>query len=344
MKVLHIFWRAFGKEDVQEEFQRRGYEEDIYYLDRDEDVYENQRLQQEIIGKLTENKYDFVFSFNYFPIVAIACNVCKIPYASWIYDSPVAALWHCSVVSPYNYIFIFDKADYLELKRKGIHTVYYLPLAANVERLDTYTIDDETKEVYSAPISFVGSLYTENKFTAFRKLNGLNSYERGYIDGLMQAQKRIFGNLLLEEMLPEEIVDKMRKVSRVKLNEDVGFSYLKYFGQIILPKWITAIERQEILGLISEKYPCHLYTHRKSPSLPKIINKGKAGSRKESCFIFKCSKINLNITLRSIRTGIPLRVFEIMGSGGFLLTNYQEDFLIFLNRELILFTTTVLMI
>ena len=37
------------------------------------------------------------------------------------------------------------------------------------------------------------------------------------------------------------------------------------------------------------------------------------------------SKINLNISLKSIKTGIPLRAFDIMGSGGFLLTNYQQE-------------------
>ena len=42
--------------------------------------------------------------------------------------------------------------------------------------------------------------------------------------------------------------------------------------------------------------------------------------------VFRNSKINLNITLRSIRSGIPLRAFDILGSGGFLLSNYQEDF------------------
>ncbi len=37
--------------------------------------------------------------------------------------------------------------------------------------------------------------------------------------------------------------------------------------------------------------------------------------------------MNLNITLRSIVSGIPLRAMDIMGCGGFLLTNYQADFL-----------------
>ena len=32
-------------------------------------------------------------------------------------------------------------------------------------------------------------------------------------------------------------------------------------------------------------------------------------------------------------TGIPLRAFEIMGSGGFLASNYQEDFLEFFRPD-----------
>ena len=43
--------------------------------------------------------------------------------------------------------------------------------------------------------------------------------------------------------------------------------------------------------------------------------------------IFACSKINLNPSLRIIQTGIPLRAFDIMGAGGFLLSNYQEELL-----------------
>ena len=40
---------------------------------------------------------------------------------------------------------------------------------------------------------------------------------------------------------------------------------------------------------------------------------------------FYVSKINLNITSRSIDSGIPQRVFDIMASGGFVLTNYQPE-------------------
>ena len=41
--------------------------------------------------------------------------------------------------------------------------------------------------------------------------------------------------------------------------------------------------------------------------------------------VFALSKVNLNISLRSIRAGIPLRVLDVLACGGFLLTNYQLD-------------------
>jgi spore maturation protein CgeB len=52
---------------------------------------------------------------------------------------------------------------------------------------------------------------------------------------------------------------------------------------------------------------------------------GVANYENEMVNVFHNSKINLNITLRSIFTGIPLRCIDIMSSGGFLLSNYQED-------------------
>ncbi len=41
--------------------------------------------------------------------------------------------------------------------------------------------------------------------------------------------------------------------------------------------------------------------------------------------VFQHSKINLNITLKTIQTGIPLRAWDILGCGGFLLTNFQQE-------------------
>lgn len=41
--------------------------------------------------------------------------------------------------------------------------------------------------------------------------------------------------------------------------------------------------------------------------------------------VFHLSKINLNITSRSIESGIPQRIWDILAVGGFCLTNYQPE-------------------
>ena len=45
----------------------------------------------------------------------------------------------------------------------------------------------------------------------------------------------------------------------------------------------------------------------------------------EAPLVFAHSKININMTAPNIETGIPLRVFDILGAGGFLITDWRED-------------------
>ena len=49
-----------------------------------------------------------------------------------------------------------------------------------------------------------------------------------------------------------------------------------------------------------------------------ILHRGNAG-----CFL--PFEDQLNLTLRSITSGIPLRALDILGCGGFLLSNYQPE-------------------
>ena len=53
------------------------------------------------------------------------------------------------------------------------------------------------------------------------------------------------------------------------------------------------------------------------------------------------SKINLNIALKGIEGGTPQRIMDIMGAGGFVLTNYCEETaeLFEEDREIVMFRT-----
>lgn len=55
--------------------------------------------------------------------------------------------------------------------------------------------------------------------------------------------------------------------------------------------------------------------------------------------VFYGSRINLNFTIPNIKTGIPLRVWDVLGAGGFLMTNYQPELELFfeLDKDLVVF-------
>ncbi len=327
MKILFMEWNSLGQMDITAEFERRGWEVIHYSFPRETD---NTRLNQELCEKLIRNiaadKFEFVFSFNYFPVISLACNACRVKYVSWTFDSPFIQLYSNTIKFPYNYAFIFDRGTCEDLWRQGIDTVYHLPMAAPVERYDSYFFFEGEKEFYQTEISFVGSTYCEKKNRFYERLKGVSDYTRGYLDGCMQMQKRIYGAFLLEQMLKPEIMQDIMLHYPLMVNQD-GFERLEWvYAHYFLARQITALERKEILNLLSQKHEVDLYTYEKTPNLRYVRNRGTAEVMEEASKIYRCSKINLNISLKSILTGIPLRSFEIMGSGGFLLSNYQSEY------------------
>ena len=68
-----------------------------------------------------------------------------------------------------------------------------------------------------------------------------------------------------------------------------------------------------------------LYTTKPHPLSSKIHSMGPVKYLDEMPCVFRCSKLNLNPTLKSIQSGIPLRALDIMGAGGVLLSNFQPE-------------------
>ena len=171
MRILFMEWKSLGQTDLSEEFRRRGWEVRYYPFPRETDNTRlNNKLCEKVIQRIASERYDFVFSFNYFPVISIACNACKVKYVSWTFDSPFIQLYSNTIGFSYNYVFIFDKGTCEDLWRQGIETVYHLPMAASVERYDSYALSEKEKEFYSTEISFVGSTYYERKNRFYERL------------------------------------------------------------------------------------------------------------------------------------------------------------------------------
>lgn len=330
MIIAHVTWKCFGIEDIEDAFTQLGHSVvEIEYDDKSEpsDTSAIAKMQKQI----EETKSNLVFSFNFFPVLAIACKNLDLPYFSWIYDSPYVRIYHYSVAFPTNHIFVFDSAVALEFRQAGIQTVHYLPMAANVDRLGLmtdYAMFHQSKWKNQHEIAFVGSLYTE-KHNFYQRMDGISEYTRGYLEGLIHAQKLVYGYNFIQDNLKNrpEIMEDMRKFLPMTPGSDSVETLEFLFAQYVVNRQLTAIERKEILANVSEKYGLDLYTPDQTLQMKGCSNHGPVDYYDMAPYVFRTAKINLNISLRSIINGIPLRAFDIMGAGGFLMTNYQNDFM-----------------
>lgn len=328
MKILVLEWNGYCYPDMEEAFGNFGHE--IIKMDFPKETPQhNPEYETKLHKVIDDRKPDFIFSFNYFPLAAIVAKATETKYVAWVYDNPLVLLYSYTIIYPTNYVFLFDKTEYTKFKSNGINTVYYLPLCANAKRLGAY--DDfpyfkSTKWYNQGEIAFVGSLYSEEKHNFFSRMNRINPYTRGYLEGLIDAQKQVYGVDVVEKSLTDEIMDDMARDLPIGPMDGTVETREFIYGQYVINRYITSIERKEVFSRIGQKYKFDLYTYEKDFSLPNCINHGPIESYEGSPYIYKTAKINMNVSLRSITTGIPLRCFEIMGSGGFLLSNYQADF------------------
>ena len=155
----------------------------------------------------------------------------------------------------------------------------------------------------------------------------MNEYTAGYLRAIMNMQKEVYGSFLLEELLTPEIVREMQKVCPIQKGADEWETEAWIYSNYFLARKITGEQRVEALELLAQYFQVKLYNNEETQQMRNVIKCGAVDYITEMPLIFKNTKINLNLTLRSIHTGIPLRAMDIMGSGGFLLTNYQQDFL-----------------
>ena len=68
-----------------------------------------------------------------------------------------------------------------------------------------------------------------------------------------------------------------------------------------------------------------MYSNSNVSDLVRVQYCGSVDYWSEMPKVFHESKINLNFTIPNIKSGIPLRIWDVLGAGGFLMTNYQAE-------------------
>lgn len=275
---------------------------------------------------LNQHDYNYVISYLYITFISDLCEKYQIPYITWIYDSPLISLFHESVFNSVNRIFIFDHAFYERMVQISIPHVYYMPLAAHTERVNRFVMCEEDSVNYSCDISFVGSLYENNSYNELTHklppeiLVPMNHYLLHNLCNWNEVRNW--------PVLPDNCCRYLTSItdSYSQAMKPFEMPPAMYLGILFLCRKLGEMERITCLNTLAEQFSVDLYTGSKSdqighPNLHPSVNYYTELGR-----VYHFSKINLNITLPSIETGAPLRIFDIMSYGGFVLSNYQKDF------------------
>ncbi len=328
MKILIYRWNVFHQEDIAEAFESFGHTVEYYEETEKERKSTDIRRLKEVVAE-----YDLIFSANYFSRVSNACQAEHKKYIAWTVDSPMLTMFDTSVFNECNYIFLFDKFDYYQFLQMGVKHVYYLPLAVNAERVKKRieTASGEEKEKYRGDISFVGGLYYKNSYDAVA--DKLPEYLQGYFDACMEAQLDLYGDNVFDRLLTADILERLCEVMDFH-QSDTAFSDIKLvFSSTYLGFKTAQKERIRNLNALASRFAVNLYTDKSDDRLRGVRVKDSVDYREEMPLVFHESAINMNFTIRNIRTGLPLRIWDILGAGGFLLTNYQIELGDFFENE-----------
>ena len=333
MHILMYRWKAYNYRDIEQTFLLLGHTVDN--IEQELGSYDvSPEFERVIEEKIRGTHYDMVFTVNYFPLISNVCERTGVKYVSWTCDNPLISMYHESVFHDCNYIFTFDKTNYLEFRGMGVKHIWYLPLAVDTERMDALlgvpeevgrwkVAQDPEMQKYRGDVAFVGSLYERNSYDKIK--NRLPEYLRGYFDAVMEAQLNISGANIVEPMLTTNILEQLQEYFQLEKSEGSFSDLGLIFQTTVLGFKIAEIERRRALIELSKHYRVNVYSNSDVSDLLRIQYCGSVDYWSEMPKVFRMSKINLNFTIPNIKSGIPLRNWDVLGCGGFLLTNYQAE-------------------
>lgn len=321
MKLLLYEWSSYLQYDLKEICKEKNIQWESFdwkFNNKNEDEAFERWFQENVDA----SQFDALLSINYWPMLSKAAKAKDMKYIAWCYDNPL------NVVRPEetlgnknNYVFFFDRIQAENYIQKGFDTVYYLPLGVNASRLCGLKISENDRKKYCSDVALVGSLY-ESRMQDLRAL--MDDYTKGYLDALMTAQQNLYGCYLFDELVTEQLVEKINQYIG-KMHPDSTFHLLREALTFAMASEVTRKDRLVLLTLFGRRFDTRLYSFQSSEILQGVKCFPPIDYVTEMPKVFSSTRINLNPSLRCIQSGIPLRALDVMGAGGFLLSNYQPE-------------------
>ncbi len=304
MQVLFYMWNSYMFFGVEDGFQKLGISYDKLFIPTDENG-RNEENEGKLRAMLSAKTYDLVFSINFITGVSVVCEEMGVRYVSWVYDSPLPFYEEDILKNSCNEIHMFDRGMVEIYKKRG------LPIQHTLLAADTATFGKrQVNPSYQKNISFVGNMYNK-KFLEY--IDDYNTYSQGFFYGLIRAQRLVPDGSIIEPVIHSKFQDRFDNFQ----DETAFWCFLAYQA--------TYEDRVAILETLAQYFPdVNLYS-TKDPKLPQVIFHDEIGYYDDMSTLFYNSKINLHINQYAIQTGVGLRFFDILASGGFAMTSAKPE-------------------
>lgn len=302
--------------DCASTFEELGY--DVIFLQLNE--------FKKVYYDILEYQPDYIFTVNFLNVLADICEQIPISYISWTVDTPCYTLYSKSINYNHSILFIYDEAIVEDLILKGAQNVFYMPVAANVTRLNKIVMNHMDVEKYSCDISFLGSCCSHNEYMNILQPK-LSISTQHLIENIINVQMGT-DKFIIKEMVDDNLINLIGLESPIHLEKFLNLPP-NVFLSFIIGRYHSYVERTKFMSILADKFDTKIYGE-KGWLLEKDYSFDKVHTHDIEHFTempkaFRCSKINLNITRSFVESGLPMRIFDVLGSNAFLVSNNKLD-------------------
>lgn len=341
MNILIVKSSSFIQQDIEEAFSLLGHT--LYpVVAPPADSNEQDAYLQALIASISDCSPAFIFSIGFYPFISYACELLGLRYIAWLADSYHSDYFSPAIRNEKTWLFVSDSALTVELDELGAAHVAFLPLAAGLPRINRTLQQDYDSSHFACDVSLFGNILSREEFGPhpLSTDNSLKDSTKGYLEGCIacQYQARLFPPL--SEKLPAYVWEDLCTGFPVNLKDSLETA-AHYYNQNYFNPIITYIDREIHFNSLSEQKRFHtIYLYSRSGfSSEKITQRNLEEYKDKLPLISRNSTINLVITHRNYRAGVPANAWEIMASKGFLLGNSQADYQILLSPKPVLYQT-----
>jgi spore maturation protein CgeB len=330
MRILYLRTGLVSERDVLDTFACMDITVSEYDAPNEDERFSNDYAEG-LFNEIEGFKPDLVFSLRYFSAVSIVCESAKVKYAAWVCKSYEPDIYSCTLLNDCNYIFFADKSLADEFGGGDFKHIFFLPLGVNGERITSVVNSDAHNATYNSCITMMQNirLKYDMEGNPFINSSPIMDSTRGYLDGCLACQNQLSGLPSMAEGLPPYAKEDLERNFPPRISGDSVETAAHYYDYSFFNPVITYSQRALYFNFIAAKYSfinVNLYNGYSGYKSNTASVHEMADYLTQVPLIARHSMVNLVVTNRNWKSAIPQISLDIMASGGFLISNIQNDF------------------